>query len=479
MAQISANERDTDETPSPTEHQFCVGTHDGRFHADDVLAVGMLLYLSDSVPRVERTRDPAKLALCSHVVDVGKVYDLSSNRFDHHQTSCHETFPGSEIPLSASGLVYRDLGKQIIDKVLEENQLELKTTVDLDRNQLINLVYSAVYHRFMAEVDAVDNGYKRYHDEDYAKVREMERYSQFSNFSSLIASFNYHEHHHPQQLAQFGVAVQTAWNLMRQCILNQLKFAQAQMIETTALERLLRDREAVGANKHCLILKSQYKTVRSFLKKHDTERQIKFTISPRRPGEWGIYTVQYQSFTNLVDLISEERAHELIESSELFESDQLIFIHKKRFVGVTRSVEMATQLVDWSMQAYWDEQEERNQAALAKGARMLSASWSQSAEQKSTPEHMDISTPPVPPTSSQTPASPRSSAAPAVAPAPPTPPPTPPSTQTPAPAETQPTDPESDPEPDPEPANKWWKIGGAAAVALLSVAAIAYVRRRC
>jgi uncharacterized UPF0160 family protein len=34
-----------------------------------------------------RTRDPAKLAECTVVVDVGGVYDPAQHRYDHHQVS--------------------------------------------------------------------------------------------------------------------------------------------------------------------------------------------------------------------------------------------------------------------------------------------------------------------------------------------------------------------------------------------------------
>ncbi len=36
---------------------------------------------------VFRTRDPALLAVCDIVVDVGGVYDPATHRYDHHQRS--------------------------------------------------------------------------------------------------------------------------------------------------------------------------------------------------------------------------------------------------------------------------------------------------------------------------------------------------------------------------------------------------------
>ena len=45
-----------------------IGTHDGKFHCDEVLACYML--------RIDE---------CDIVVDVGGVYDPSTHRYDHHQ----------------------------------------------------------------------------------------------------------------------------------------------------------------------------------------------------------------------------------------------------------------------------------------------------------------------------------------------------------------------------------------------------------
>ena len=58
----------------------------GSFHCDEALACFMLKQLptyADSV--VVRTRDPAELAKCDIVVDVGGVFDHSKKLYDHHQ----------------------------------------------------------------------------------------------------------------------------------------------------------------------------------------------------------------------------------------------------------------------------------------------------------------------------------------------------------------------------------------------------------
>ncbi|XP_040395343.1 MYG1 exonuclease isoform X2 [Cygnus olor] len=102
-----------------------IGTHDGTFHCDEVLACCLLRLL----PRyrdaeVVRTRDPELLAECDVVVDVGGEYDPERHRYDHHQRSfaqsMHSLQPSKPwtTKLSSAGLVYCHFGTQILANLL-------------------------------------------------------------------------------------------------------------------------------------------------------------------------------------------------------------------------------------------------------------------------------------------------------------------------------------------------------------------------
>ena len=59
-----------------------IGTHNGVFHCDEVLACTMLKLLPQyKEAEIVRTRDQAKLDLCDIVVDVGGVYDPVAHRY--------------------------------------------------------------------------------------------------------------------------------------------------------------------------------------------------------------------------------------------------------------------------------------------------------------------------------------------------------------------------------------------------------------
>ncbi|KAF8932789.1 metal-dependent protein hydrolase [Dissophora ornata] len=140
-----------------------VGTHNGHFHCDEALAVYMLNQTkqfkgSDLV----RTRDPAKLATCDIVVDVGGVYDPATHRYDHHQRGFTEVFGGKfETKLSSAGLVYKHFGKEIIASTLNLEESDAK----------VELLYNKVYENFIEALDGGDNGISQYPTDIKPKYR--------------------------------------------------------------------------------------------------------------------------------------------------------------------------------------------------------------------------------------------------------------------------------------------------------------------
>lgn len=130
-----------------------LATHSGKFHADEALAVYLLRKLPEyaTMPLV-RTRDPAVIATATIVVDVGAVYDPPTHRYDHHQRSFTDCWPGRKIRLSSAGLVYKHFGSRIIDQALLQKSLDTPTSVILER----------VYDQLIMAFDGVDNGVPQY-----------------------------------------------------------------------------------------------------------------------------------------------------------------------------------------------------------------------------------------------------------------------------------------------------------------------------
>lgn len=85
-----------------------IGTHNGRFHADDVFSVALLKSLYPDA-QVIRTRDLDVLKTCDLVLDVGAEFDPKRLRFDHHQTGGSGA-RANGIRYSAFGLIWNEFG---------------------------------------------------------------------------------------------------------------------------------------------------------------------------------------------------------------------------------------------------------------------------------------------------------------------------------------------------------------------------------
>ena len=106
-------------------------THSGTFHADDVFAVAtlQLVFGVDEVT-VIRSRDAAVIAAADIVVDVGGVYDVATQRFDHHQNGAPVRANG--IPYAAFGLVWLTYGEQVAGSAVIAAHIEKKIVLAVD-----------------------------------------------------------------------------------------------------------------------------------------------------------------------------------------------------------------------------------------------------------------------------------------------------------------------------------------------------------
>ncbi len=90
--------------------KVCV--HSGTFHADDVFAVAILSLFLNAKIKIFRSRDPKVWDTCDYVMDVGKIYDPSKRRFDHHQES-FKLVRENGIKYAAAGIVWKEFGEKI------------------------------------------------------------------------------------------------------------------------------------------------------------------------------------------------------------------------------------------------------------------------------------------------------------------------------------------------------------------------------
>lgn len=136
-----------------------IGTHSGTFQADEAMGCWMLRQLPEyRNSNIVRSRDEQILSKLDIVIDVGGTYDHSKLRYDHHQRDYDERFEfpksgaveGDEprcTKLSASGLVYRHYGKDVIQQYYPNLTAEY-----------LNLAYVKLYDMLLEALDAIDTG---------------------------------------------------------------------------------------------------------------------------------------------------------------------------------------------------------------------------------------------------------------------------------------------------------------------------------
>ena len=161
-----------------------VATHNGVFHADEVLAVA-IIYLAfggSTSMKLVRSREALPIAEWRQmgagviVVDVGNKYDTSDPMclyFDHHQNeSVGEHAPG--LPLASAGLVWRYYGYDLIVDLLIK---KYKVIMAVDE---MTTVLEMVDKMLVTGVDALDNG-----------VRALEKSAfMVTSFSTLVSLYN-------------------------------------------------------------------------------------------------------------------------------------------------------------------------------------------------------------------------------------------------------------------------------------------------
>ena len=125
-----------------------IGTHNGEFHCDDVMASAALLALYPDA-EIVRSRDAAVLAECDVLVDVGGVCDPTTGRFDHHQREGAPEPRPNGVKFSSFGLVWAQYGAEIAGGKLaaEIVDRDLVQGIDaLDNGQGTNDVLDGVKH---------------------------------------------------------------------------------------------------------------------------------------------------------------------------------------------------------------------------------------------------------------------------------------------------------------------------------------------
>ncbi len=145
--------------------QLVVVTHDGRQHADEILACWFLQVLHGGEIKLVRSSDKNLARHADFLLDVGGVYAPLAGRFDHHgkPKNLPEPPQGRVCGFATAGLVWRSYGAHICELLLEDARegpwLEYRDTQDQESlNGLYALFAHILDQEIIAPIDAWDLG---------------------------------------------------------------------------------------------------------------------------------------------------------------------------------------------------------------------------------------------------------------------------------------------------------------------------------
>ncbi|KAK5872227.1 hypothetical protein PBY51_012947 [Eleginops maclovinus] len=321
-----------------------IGTHNGSFHCDEVLACFFLRQLPEyKDAEIIRTRDPKQLAECDIVVDVGGEFDPKKHRYDHHQRTFAESFH-SLCPkkpwvtkLSSAGLVYLHFGRQVLTHLTQ-----LK-----EGDRQLDMLFDKLYENFVEEVDAVDNGISQYDGEAL--------YSVSTTLSARVGHLNPRWNSKSQDTEE---GFQKAMKMVGEEFLDRLEFYQSSWLPARAVvEEAVKARHQVDPSGEVVLFsqggcpwKEHLFTLEKDLK---VESPIKFVLYADQNGQWRVQCVPagLNTFQNRLSLLEEWRGIRDEALSKLSGIEGCVFVHAGGFIGGNKTQEGALEMARRTLQA--------------------------------------------------------------------------------------------------------------------------------
>ncbi|XP_058869378.1 MYG1 exonuclease [Acipenser ruthenus] len=329
--------------PPPAAKRVCglkmpavlrIGTHNGTFHCDEVLACFLLRQLPEyKDAEIVRTRDPALLSECDVVVDVGGEFDPKRHRYDHHQRSFSETFHSLRpekrwvTKLSSAGLVYLHFGQRVLAQRLEREEGDPE----------VQVLYDKVYENFVEEIDAIDNGISQWDEEP--------RYTVTSNLSSRVGHLNPRWNDKDQD-TQAGF--HKAMEMVGEEFLDRLDFYHRSWLPARSLvEEAIRTRDEVDVGGEVVVFTQGGCPWKEHLfnleQELGIEPTVKFVLYPDQSGQWRVQCVPAgpHTFQNRLSLPEAWRGVRDEALSTLSGIPGCVFVHASGFIGGNRTREGA------------------------------------------------------------------------------------------------------------------------------------------
>jgi len=320
---------------NPNKKIVC--THSGCFHADEVLATVMtkyIKYFSDSW--IIRTRNYDIHKDTDLIVDVGGIFNVGTNRFDHHMKEFTHNFDEvNKIKMSSAGLVYKYHGREVLENIL-------KSMDAYEQNkEVFEKIYYKVYENFIASVDAHDNGISQYPDD------AVQRYSNSTHYSSRVSRCN-PEWYEPN--ADQSERFKLAQDVAEEELLSQIKFVAkshfpAYSIVKQAISKRFEVHESgkiIVFNKSCPWKELLY----TIEEEENIKGEIYFAIFKNSETDYRVQTVPLSqgNFKFRKGLPENWRGLERDVLAGISGISDIVFVHSSGFIGGAKSFDSAKKI---------------------------------------------------------------------------------------------------------------------------------------
>ncbi|WP_418222903.1 MYG1 family protein [Clostridium isatidis] len=274
-----------------------IGTHNGKFHADEVIATAILKELFEV--ELTRTRDEKVLK------ELDIVYDVGGGKFDHH--GINKRYRENGTPYAACGLIWEEFGKDL-----------LKLKRESLNNEEIQSIFDYIDKSIIEGADALDNGIWI----DKTEIPLL-------HISSIIEKFNPLWNSNKDENEAFNEAVELARTILNNAIEHKFSVLDAKEHVLKAYKnRIIPE----------LLVLDRYCPYNSYLREIDTKEEVLYTIYPREDS----YALQSIRDENKIDKKKLPKAWAGLRGEELAAVTGVpdaIFCHTGRFIAITGTKE--------------------------------------------------------------------------------------------------------------------------------------------
>ncbi len=274
-----------------------VGTHNGKFHGDEVMATAILKEIFEI--ELTRTRDPKIL----EQLDI--VYDVGGGEFDHH--GIEKVYRDDGIPYAACGLIWNKFGREVI--FINESSLIAEE---------IQWAFDYVDQYLIEGIDAQDNG-----------IRTGEELVPTMNISRIISDFNPPWYSDESEYEAFNKAVGISTIVLRNTIKRIVTVLKSRDIVTRAYESR-KTPEILVLDIFC--------PWEEILSDIDENEEVNFVVFPNQDN-YAVRTVRDENGKDKIPLPESWAGKEHSELAEITGIKDSVFCHTGRFVAVAGSLE--------------------------------------------------------------------------------------------------------------------------------------------